>query len=158
MHSRVVFSSKARLIASATDNSVTVWDLDKRLDLKTLKGHEGRITDICFHPIKPEILITVSGDGMARVRSWRKDETLEILADGTMTRARFSRCGTSSPAAVSMVPLPFGAQVIPSKGCLFVPEKTRATRTATAAVRLEAEYPRELWVTLCSDPLLGRGT
>ena len=91
--SSVAFSRKGRLIAASTDNSVTVWDLDRKIDLATISGHEGRITDVCFHPVNREILLTVSGDGMARVRLWRKDETLEILADGTMTRARFSRCG-----------------------------------------------------------------
>ena len=91
--SGISFGCKRRLVAVATDNSVTIWDIDRETALVTCKGHEARITGTCFHPTDVEILLTVSSDGMARIWRWRKNETLEILADGTMTKAKFSRCG-----------------------------------------------------------------
>lgn len=85
-----------RFLCSATNKAVTIWDLTSRAPRRAicaLTGHKGKITTARFHPTDPSILLTVSADGMARIRRWRIDETIEIIADGTMTRARFASDG-----------------------------------------------------------------
>lgn len=87
------FASKGKLLAAASDSSMTIWDYEKGDALATLHGHEGRLTTVMFHPEDPEIALSASIDGMARIWKWRQGITLEILADGTLTKARFSPCG-----------------------------------------------------------------
>ncbi len=87
------FSPKGKVLGAASDGSMTIWDFGKGDALATLHGHEGRLTTVMFHPQDPEISLSASIDGMARIWKWRQGVTLEILADGTLTKARFSPCG-----------------------------------------------------------------
>ena len=50
------FSPNGKLLASGgNDNTVCVWDVEKRKLLKTLRGHAGRVRSVAFAPQLPDV-------------------------------------------------------------------------------------------------------
>lgn len=49
------------------DKTAIVFDRIEQAQVATLSGHTKRVTDVCFHPSKEQLLLTASADKTARV-------------------------------------------------------------------------------------------
>lgn len=49
------------------DKTAIVFDHIEQAQVATLSGHTKRVTDVCFHPSKEQLLLTASADKTARV-------------------------------------------------------------------------------------------
>ncbi|MGO9115106.1 MAG: WD40 repeat domain-containing serine/threonine protein kinase [Thermoguttaceae bacterium] len=77
------FSPNGKLLASGgNDNTVCVWDVEKRKLLKTLRGHAGRVRSVAFAPQLPDVeaqLLTGSYDQSAKVWSLKDYEEFHVF-------------------------------------------------------------------------------
>ncbi len=77
------FSPNGKLLASGgNDNTVCVWDVEKRKLLKTLRGHAGRVRSVAFAPQLPDVeaqLLSGSHDQSAKVWSLKDYEEFQVF-------------------------------------------------------------------------------
>ena len=77
------FSPNGKLLASGgNDNTVCVWDVEKRKLLKTLRGHAGRVRAVAFAPQLPDVeaqLLTASHDQSAKVWNLKDYEEFPVF-------------------------------------------------------------------------------
>ena len=78
------FSPNGKLLASGGhDNTVCVWNVEKRKLLKTLRGHAGRVRSLAFAPQLPDVeaqLLSGSYDESAKVWNLMNYEEFQIFA------------------------------------------------------------------------------
>jgi WD40 repeat protein len=77
------FSPNGKLLASGGhDNTVCVWDVEKRKLLKTLRGHAGRVRSVAFAPQLPDVeaqLLAGSYDQSAKIWNLKDYEEFHIF-------------------------------------------------------------------------------
>jgi WD40 repeat protein/class 3 adenylate cyclase/DNA-binding SARP family transcriptional activator len=81
------------LVSASTDGTAKVWDLDTDRLVRTLRGHDDRLSNAAFSP-DGSLIATSSGDGTARI--WDLDgNQLEVLAghQGAVQDVAFSPDG-----------------------------------------------------------------
>ena len=77
----VAFSPDGSLIAAGcSDSTIRVWDNATTKEVRTIKGHEGKVLDVAFASGSKRIA-SVSSDGTARVWLARPGKQLEVLKD-----------------------------------------------------------------------------
>ena len=81
---RVAFSSRGTLLAApgGRDNSVRLWDVDRRAEVAMLKGHTSWVLESCFSP-DDSWLATAGHDRTVRIWDVAKQEQLQVLEGHT---------------------------------------------------------------------------
>ncbi len=81
---RVAFSSRGNLLAASggSNNSVHVWDVERRIEVAVLQGHRGWIKDICFSP-DGSWLATGGQDRTVRIWDVVKQEQIQVVEGHT---------------------------------------------------------------------------
>ncbi|HEV3345117.1 MAG TPA: serine/threonine-protein kinase, partial [Pirellulales bacterium] len=95
--SRAAFNTRGSLLAvpGGHDNSVRLWDVERRAEVGVLKGHQDVVRDCCF---SPDDCWLASGGNDRTVRIWDavKKEPFRLLegqTGGTINTVAFSRDG-----------------------------------------------------------------
>jgi WD40 repeat protein len=72
----VCFSPDGKSIATAsTDRVIRVWDVEKGVELRTLRGHGGRVTCVAYHPVDGRLVS--GGEQPGEVKLWDPGGGLE---------------------------------------------------------------------------------
>lgn len=71
----------SRLASGSFDKTVTIWNLesDRLSKVGNYKSHSGSVDQLCWHPSKPEVLVTASGDKTVRVWDARSDKPSQTI-------------------------------------------------------------------------------
>jgi WD40 repeat protein/serine/threonine protein kinase len=106
--SSLEFSPNGKFLASGGhDNTVCVWDVDKRKLLKTLRGHAGRVRAVAFAPQLPDVeaqLLTGSHDQSAKIWNLKDYEEFRVFGAPVYAGHQDAILGASfSPDSLSMV-------------------------------------------------------
>ncbi|MFL5340411.1 MAG: WD40 repeat domain-containing serine/threonine protein kinase, partial [Gemmataceae bacterium] len=77
---RVAFSPRGNLLAASggSNNSVHVWDVERRAEIEVLHGHRGAVVDVCFSP-DDSWLASASSDRTIRIWNLRSMEQVQVL-------------------------------------------------------------------------------
>jgi WD40 repeat protein len=77
------FSPNGKFLASGGhDNTICVWDVEKRKLLKTMRGHAGRVRSLAFAPQLPDVeaqLLTGSHDQTAKIWNLKDYEEFRVF-------------------------------------------------------------------------------
>jgi len=81
----LAFSADGQQLASSSvDNTVRIWDAtpveqEQGSEYLTLRGHEGAVTDVAFHPSDEHSFVSASTDGTIRMWDFRSGKMLGAL-------------------------------------------------------------------------------
>jgi WD40 repeat protein len=70
-------NADGRIIATGSlDKTVRLWNTSRHVLIGILKGHNGAVRGVAFHPTKPNLLVSVSSDGS--IRWWDIDQRIAL--------------------------------------------------------------------------------